>query len=422
MHTPRLQNSGIARVQSANAASSHCGKGASELASTLQRSFTMNWILAASVFSAVGVSLAACGSMDPVEDDERGYDESAIMSTYKLGNEDFFYLDTHDAYAHTGVVDKRKFVYFHRKEGKKAIALTFDCAWVDNPNGFEILDVLKRNNIKTTFFIAGQFLFKNSARGAAGGYIESAFPLIKRMIDDGHEFGNHSKTHPHNNQSVRWDLELSSLEQAWEEVVKRIYGANVPANAHMKRYWRAPYGEYDAHALALASSAQFPYHFGWNVDTKDSTGKPLCRSESEQGCLSPSRLTNAVLKFGDNNGFDLDAFVVLAHLQNPYRWGKTPDGLQRLIDTLRSKDIVFAKVSEIFDETPLGPEVPASTVRPGTRCAAGCVWSSSCVSTVRANASLRATAQSKGALGRTAEGADVVCTTSGTCEIPCTPR
>ena len=62
-----------------------------------------------------------------------------------------------------------------------AIYLTFD----DGPSSdvtVRILDTLKANGIKATFFICD--------------YDEDKLPIIKRMIDEGHVLGNHSVTHP----------------------------------------------------------------------------------------------------------------------------------------------------------------------------------------------------------------------------------
>jgi cellulose synthase/poly-beta-1,6-N-acetylglucosamine synthase-like glycosyltransferase/peptidoglycan/xylan/chitin deacetylase (PgdA/CDA1 family) len=65
---------------------------------------------------------------------------------------------------------------------KKEIALTFD----DGPDPIwtpEILDILKRENVKATFFVIGA-----NAEADPG--------LIERIIDDGHDLGNHTYTHP----------------------------------------------------------------------------------------------------------------------------------------------------------------------------------------------------------------------------------
>lgn len=61
------------------------------------------------------------------------------------------------------------------------IYLTFDEGY---ENGFtaDILDTLKEKNVKAVFFITGD-------------YLEDSPELVGRMIEEGHEIGNHSKNH-----------------------------------------------------------------------------------------------------------------------------------------------------------------------------------------------------------------------------------
>ena len=74
--------------------------------------------------------------------------------------------------------------YVIRRVGQipKTLALTFD----DGPDPAytpEILDILKEKNVKATFFIIGA-----NAEAHPG--------LVQRILDEGHEIGNHTFTHP----------------------------------------------------------------------------------------------------------------------------------------------------------------------------------------------------------------------------------
>lgn len=61
-----------------------------------------------------------------------------------------------------------------------AVALTFDDG--PSPDTDELLDVLRRNNVKATFFLIGREAEK--------------FPrLARRIADEGHQIGNHSYSH-----------------------------------------------------------------------------------------------------------------------------------------------------------------------------------------------------------------------------------
>ncbi|MFO0672737.1 MAG: polysaccharide deacetylase family protein [Polyangiaceae bacterium] len=306
----------------------------------------------------LSLSTVACSSTS-AEDDSTGegdgdgthdFGESALTATYTDGSGSYTFVDTHDQYGNTGVVDQAKFLYFHKVNGKRAVGLTQDCAWVEPENAYEILDVLKAENVHITFFISGPFIFNSPRKSLEGGLVEKNLPVIKRMIEEGHEFGSHTQNHPHNNQSIDWVKENTELQRGWDAVLHRIYpNQNIPANAQLRNYWRAPYGEYDNRSLGLAAKAGFPYHFGWNVDVKDATGFPSCAEKAtDPKCLNPAKLTDTVLGFAEKNHWGLDGFVILSHLQNPYRWGSSPEGLQRLIRTAKQHDHVIAKISEMF--------------------------------------------------------------------------
>ncbi|CAK0741619.1 poly-beta-1,6-N-acetyl-D-glucosamine synthase [Gammaproteobacteria bacterium] len=100
----------------------------------------------------------------------------------------------------------------------KQIALTFD----DGPDPEwtpAVLDALKRANVRATFFIIG---------ANAQQYPE----LLRRIVDEGHEIGNHTFTHPNvaNIPPLQFQLELSATQRLLESVVGR-----------QTRLFRAPY-------------------------------------------------------------------------------------------------------------------------------------------------------------------------------------
>lgn len=71
-------------------------------------------------------------------------------------------------------------VYFHSSRNKKQIALTFD----DGPSKQteDILDILKKNNIRATFFVVGKKIKGNEN-------------ILKRIVEERSEIGNHSYDH-----------------------------------------------------------------------------------------------------------------------------------------------------------------------------------------------------------------------------------
>ena len=78
---------------------------------------------------------------------------------------------------------QRKVPIYSVATDEKKIAISFDAAW-GNEQTQELIDILARYNVKTTFFVVGDWAEK--------------FPeSVKALHDAGHEVCNHSNTHPH---------------------------------------------------------------------------------------------------------------------------------------------------------------------------------------------------------------------------------
>jgi peptidoglycan/xylan/chitin deacetylase (PgdA/CDA1 family) len=106
-------------------------------------------------------------------------------------------------------------------------ALTFD----DGPHPIytaKILDTLKANNAKATFFII------------TTNVNEKTFPLVKRMLDEGHIVASHGKNHDNSNNITK---------EAWKSRVKQSFvdlAAMYKRAGHTfdKFYYRFPYAAY----------------------------------------------------------------------------------------------------------------------------------------------------------------------------------
>lgn len=84
-------------------------------------------------------------------------------------------------------------------KGEKVIALTFDDGPWNESTG-QVLDILKKNNIKGTFFVVGQML--------------KTYPeLGKRIVAEGHVIGNHTWHHWYhyfNPQAAAFEIDSTS--------------------------------------------------------------------------------------------------------------------------------------------------------------------------------------------------------------------
>ena len=64
---------------------------------------------------------------------------------------------------------------------KKQISISFDAAWGADDT-IQILDVLDKHNVKTTFFMTG-------------GWVSTYPDMVKEIYSRGHDLGNHSENH-----------------------------------------------------------------------------------------------------------------------------------------------------------------------------------------------------------------------------------
>ena len=126
------------------------------------------------------------------------------------------------------MIDKNHRLY---SDKEKVVYLTFDVGY-ENGNVEKILDIMKDENVKGTFFILQNVVDKNKA-------------LLKRMIDEGHMIGNH--TCRHKNMSKMTDIEsfqkeLEDLENIFKKEMK----------TDMQKYYRPPEGRFSMENLRWA--------------------------------------------------------------------------------------------------------------------------------------------------------------------------
>ena len=114
---------------------------------------------------------------------------------------------------------------------EKVIYLTFDAGY-ENGNIEKILDVLKDEGVKATFFILDNMIIKNEA-------------LVKQMLDDGHVVANHTMKHKDMTKMSSIEDFKKELEDL-EELFENTYGVAMP------KYYRPPEGKLNEENLAWA--------------------------------------------------------------------------------------------------------------------------------------------------------------------------
>lgn len=135
-------------------------------------------------------------------------------------------------------------IYYVQKE-EKLVSLSFDAAW-GNEQTQELLDILDKYNIKTTFFLVGSWVDK---------YPES----VKAICDAGHDVSNHSDTHPH----------MSKMPK--EKIRAEIENCNNKIEALIgvkPNLFRPPYGDYNNTVVETVNELNM-YCMQWNIDSLD---------------------------------------------------------------------------------------------------------------------------------------------------------
>ena len=182
------------------------------------------------------------------------------------------------------------------------VAISFDAAW-GNEDTQDLIDILAKYNVKTTFFVVG-------------GWVDKFPESVKALHDAGHEIMNHSNTHPH--------MTKISVEKMKEEV--RKCDDKIEAITGKRPFlFRPPYGDYNDTVVKTLRELGH-YTIQWDVDSLD---------WKELG-VSPmvERVTSKVQS----------GSVVLFHNAAKY----TPAALPSIIENLQAKGYKIVPISEII--------------------------------------------------------------------------
>lgn len=192
-------------------------------------------------------------------------------------------------------------IYSVEREDNK-ISVTFDCAWgADDIDS--IIETLKKHNCSATFFVLGSWAEKNPDK-------------IAKLIQSGHEIGNHSYNHKYY---------TSLTAEGMIEDIKKANDAIEKAGAPSSFLFRAPSGDYNNNVIQSAESAGMTY-IQWNIDSLDWRGLN-CEQMLER--IIPKTQSGDILLFHNDT----------AH---------TAESLDKILTELRKKGFSFLKVSDLI--------------------------------------------------------------------------
>lgn len=201
-------------------------------------------------------------------------------------------------------VDGRELPIYCVDTPEKKIALSFDAAW-GNEDTAKILEILKKHDVRVTFFMTG-------------GWVESYPEDVKAILAAGHDLGNHSENHKNMSQL--------SDEEKKEELMK-VHTKVQELTGYDMFLFRPPYGDYDNAVVNVAKDCGY-YTIQWDVDSLD---------WKDYGVDSILRTVTQHKHLGNGS-------IILCHNGAKY----TAQALDTLIATLKNEGYTFVPISELI--------------------------------------------------------------------------
>lgn len=196
------------------------------------------------------------------------------------------------------------------KRQDKTVYLTFD----DGPSEYtpEVLDILKKHNIKATFFVIGTQIGNNRVN------------TLQRIIDEGHAVGIHTYSHDYEDIYSSIDNYLKDFYKAYRLIylqtgfkpsLFRFPGGSV--NAYNKKIYKK--------LIPEMTRRRFVY-FDWNISSGDAENSPSASSVK-------SHILNGIKTKSDS--------IVLMH-DTKYA---TVSVLDEVITKLKEQNYIFKELS-----------------------------------------------------------------------------
>ncbi len=182
----------------------------------------------------------------------------------------------------------------------KKIYLTFDLGY---ESGFtnDILDALKENNVKATFFLTGSYASKQDE-------------IVQRILNEGHTIGNHSFSH----------LDMTSISDAdCKDEIMKVHNIIKDKFGYECHLFRFPTGAFSEKTLAIAADCgyhsifwSFAYNDWDNANQPDvETALTRLKDRLHSGAIyllhpmeTNSKILSDFIKTAQNDGYEIGVF------------------------------------------------------------------------------------------------------------------
>jgi peptidoglycan/xylan/chitin deacetylase (PgdA/CDA1 family) len=217
------------------------------------------------------------------------------------------------------------------------IAITFDGNESSNRTA-ELLDLLQHHDLEVTIFATGRFIERYPA-------------IIRRAVLSGHEFGNHTFSHPHLTtyaRDRRHRLLPGITRKSFHRELMRTEDAFRKATGHsMRPLWRAPFGEENRELRGWALEAGY-LHVRWSsLAGRSLDSHDWVADEHSSLYKSSQRIMERLLQFPK-----LEGGIILMHMATEREeppWQELP----AFLEALARRGVEPTTVTELLEASPI---------------------------------------------------------------------
>lgn len=218
--------------------------------------------------------------------------------------------NTKDVSADSYKYDYEDIIIKKGNKDEKIVALTFD----DGPDEVftpQVLDILKKYDVKATFFLIGEKVPYNKN-------------IVKREKEEGHEIGNHTYTHINAAKTSKEKIENEVIKT--QEVIKEVIG-------EYPTIFRPPYRALSKDLCQVVKSKDMNIILWSNIDVRDWSNPGV------------NNIVSTIENKVENGN------IIILHDYNTVRNSKsqTIQALDIIIPKLKEKGYKFVTISELMN-------------------------------------------------------------------------
>lgn len=240
-----------------------------------------------------------------------------------------YHLLSQDGYLITDDYQIKPYDYEGFNQGM--VTITFDDGWEQNTQ--TALPIMQKYGFKSNQFYATDYI-ENS-------WVSNPKELIQKFIDDGHEIGSHSITHPYlttlSKEEVNYELKES------KSFLENYLNINI-------EYFATPYGDYNGsvkeNIMQHYNVHRTAIDFGFN--SKDNFDLSRLKSMSVLATTTASDIEKWVKKAKEENLW----LILLYHrvADDPNIYDTTPEMFEKHMQVIKEADLKVVTFSEAISE------------------------------------------------------------------------